>query len=81
MQITVYCMERDTAHRCTFSLTAVAAGQRQLQLAGDQLGIVKEHFVKIAQTVKQNVIFIFVFDLKILLHHGRQFSHVLTSFL
>ena len=74
-------MIRHAAHRCTFSLTAVAAGQRQLQLAGDQLGIVKEHFVKIAQTVKQNVIFIFVFDLKILLHHGRQFSHVLTSFL
>ena len=72
---------RYAAHRCTFSLTAVAAGQRQLQLAGDQLGIVKEHFVEIAQTVKQNIIFIFVFDLKILLHHGRQFSHVLTSFL
>ena len=63
-------MERHAAHGCALGLAAIAAGQRQLQLARGGDGIVKEHLVKVTQAVKQKIILIFIFDLKILLHHG-----------
>ena len=57
------------AHGRTLFLSAVAAGQRQFQFTRDQNGIVKEHLIKIAQTIKQNIIAALLLDLEVLLHH------------
>ena len=71
---------RYATHGRALLLPAVAAGEGQFQLAGDQLGVLKEHLIKVAQTIKQDIILVLVFDLKILLHHGREFCHFCTSF-
>ena len=52
---------------------AVPASESQLQLPGSQNGIIKKHFIKIAQTIKQYVILMHPFDFLVLLHHGREF--------
>ena len=62
-------MERHAAHRRTLRLTAITSGERQLQLPGYRFSIVKEHFIKVTQTVHQNSIFVLFFDLQVLLHH------------
>ena len=62
-------MEGDAAHRRALGFAAIAAGERQLKLARGCEGIVKEHLVKIAETVKQEVALVLILYFKILLHH------------
>ena len=66
------------AHGRALAQPAVLAGERQLQLAGDKLRVVKEQLVKIADPEKQQRIGILIFDLQILLHHGR-YGHGYSS--
>ena len=68
-------MERNAAHRRALCLSAVTAGQRQLQFPRGQFGIVKKHLIEIAEAVKENGILILLFDLHILLHHRGQLCH------
>ena len=68
------------AHGRALLLSAVAAGERQVQFLRDQLGVLKKHLIEIAQTVHQDIVLVFVFDLKILLHHGRELCHLVPSF-
>ncbi len=67
-------MKRNAAHRCALLLSAVAAGQHEVKLFGRNFCVLKEHFVKIAQSIQQDAIAGFL-DVKILPHHRRQFSH------
>ena len=60
-------------------LAVVPGGQCQVQFPGRKAGIVVEHLVKIAQPEEQDGIRIVLFDLQVLLHHGGQFRHELTS--
>ena len=64
-------MIRNTAHRRTFLFPAVPARQREVQLSRGDLGIVKEHFVKVPEPVHEDILAVFVLDFKILLHHWR----------
>ena len=66
-------MERHSAHRDPFFIAAGPAGQRQIQLAGSRQGVIKEHFIKIPETEKQQLIFTLLLDLQVLLHHRGQF--------
>ena len=68
--IAVCAVEGHAAHRRPLLLAAVPTGEHQVQLFAGDLGIIKKHFIKIAQTEKQNHICIILLDLKILLHHG-----------
>ena len=61
----------NAAHGGALGKAAVLAGQGDLQLFGDQKGIVKEHLVKIAQAVEQYAVLIFFFCFQVLLHHRR----------
>ena len=56
-------------------LAAVPRCERQVKLMGSKLGIVGKHFIKIAQTEKQDAVRVPFLDLQILPHHRRQFSH------
>ena len=58
------------AHGRPLRLAAVPAGERQGQKLRNQLGIIKKHLVKVAETVKQDKILILFFDIHVLLHHG-----------
>ena len=60
---------RHAAHGRTFRFAAVPSGQRELQYAGRSDGVVKKHFVKIAEAIKEQIILILLLDRKILLHH------------
>ena len=71
-------VEGHTAHGRTLGLTALLAGQSQIQLFGCREGIIVEHLVKVTDAVKENFVFMLFFDLKILLHHGRQLCHVIS---
>ena len=62
-------------------LVPVPGGEGQVQLLGHQLGVVEEHFIKIAQSEKQNGVRVAVLHLQILFHHGGQFCHGFTVFL
>ena len=59
------------AHGGALRESAIPSGQRQLQFLGNQQGIVKEHLIKIPQAEEEDVVFVLLFDLLILLHHGR----------
>ncbi len=54
-------MVGDAAHGCPLVQPALLAGQGHIQLLGRGDGVVKEHFIKISQPVKQNTVFIFLF--------------------
>ena len=68
-------VERYPAHGGPLFLSAVPPGQGQFQFLGCQNCIVVEHLIEIPQTEKENFILVLLFDLKILCHHGRKFSH------
>ena len=59
-----------TAHGCPLSLSAIPAGESQIQLPGHGFGVLKEHFVKVAQAIHQNAILVVIFHIQVLLHHG-----------
>ncbi len=60
---------RHAAHRRTFFQTAIPAGQGQAQQTRSFYRIVKKHFVKVAQAVKNKAVLIFFLYRKIMLHH------------
>ena len=64
-------MERNAAHRCTLLKPTSFSRQGQLKFTGCREGILKEHFIKVSNTIKQNLIGMLALNLEILLHHGR----------
>ena len=72
VQIGIHCMIGNSAHGGAFLKATFLSGQRNLQCFGSCQGIIEKHFVKIAQTVKQDTVRIFFFCLHVMLHHGRQ---------
>ncbi len=77
VQIAVYRMIRNPAHRRPLFQTTVLPGKRDLKFFGCGKGIFKEHLIEIPQTIKQDTIMVFFFRLQILLHHWCHFSHYL----
>ena len=82
LQIGLHGVERNAAHRRALAQAAVAAGQRQFQLLRNQLRVVEEHLIEIAQPEEQDRVRILLLDLEILLHHGRKGhrGHLILSF-
>ena len=78
--IALVAVEGHAAHGGALRKAALLAGKGKIQLPGRRDGIVEEHFVKIADAVKKNFVLMLVFDLKILLHHGRKLCHGFSSF-
>ena len=74
-------MKRDATHRSALLKTAAFSGQCQFEFPRYRLGIVKKHLIEIAETIKQNTIFIFFLCLQIMLHHWCNFLHVKIPFL
>ena len=72
-------MKRHAAHRPAVFHPGVSAGQHQVQLTGSNLGVLKKHFIKVAQTIKNQGVLIILFYLEILLHHRRILFHTFTS--
>ena len=72
---------RHPAHGCPLFLAAVFAGQCQFQLPRCGEGIIIEHLIKIPHAIEEDLVGMLLFDLKILLHHGRYclFGHVSHS--
>ena len=62
-------MIRDAAHGRPLLQAAVFSCQCQFQLPGHGPGVLKEHFVKIPETVKQDAVGIFLFRLQVMGHH------------
>ena len=73
--IALIAVEWHTTHGGTLLQTALLARQGQVQLFGGCQRIVKKHLVKIADAVKKNLVFVLLFDFKVLLHHGRKLRH------
>ena len=67
-------MEGHAAHGGTFFLTAGLAGQGQFQFARSRQRIVIKHLIEIPYAVEKDFIGMLLLDIKILLHHGRQFQ-------
>ena len=78
--IALVAVEGHAAHGGALRKAALLAGKGKIQLPGRRDGIVEEHLVKIADAVKKNFVLMLVFDLKILLHHGRKLCHGFSSF-
>ena len=74
-QIGVNGVVGDAAHGGALREPAALAGQCQLQFPGDCHCIVKEHLIKISQTVKEQAVRVFLFCAQIMLHHRRQLGH------
>ena len=79
--IALVAVEGHAAHGGTLFHAALLARQGQVQLPGGGQRIVKEHLVKVADAVKQDLVLILLLDVHILLHHGRQFCHNRSPFL
>ena len=77
--IALVAVEGHAAHGGPLFQTALLAGQGQIQLFGRCEGILKEHLVKIADAVEQDLVLVLFFDFQILLHHGRQLCHGFPS--
>ena len=72
-------MVRHAAHRRILPLAA--ARQRQAELLRDELGIFKEHLIKIAEAEEQDCSRILLLRREILLHHRRHFHRYYTSWI
>ena len=57
----------DARHRGAFAPSPVAPGQRQLQLAGGQLGVAVEHLVEVAHAKEDDGVGMLLLDAEILL--------------
>ena len=66
-------MVRYAAHRSSFFEAAVSACKSKLELSGYKNRIVKEHLVEVTKTEHKDRVLVFLLDLKILLHHWREF--------
>ena len=69
VQVSIRRMMRDAAHGRPLRKAAFFSGQGKLQFFGDRHRILKKHFIKVAQTVKQNTVRVLFFCRNILLHH------------
>ena len=78
--IALVAVEGHAAHGGALRKAALLAGKGKIQLPGGRDGILEEHLVKIADAVKKNFVLMLVFDIKILLHHGRKLCHGFSSF-
>ena len=72
-------VEGHAAHGGALLLAALPAGEGELQLPGDGLGVVEEHFVKIAKAKEKYRVRILFFHLKILFHHWGKIRHCLLN--
>ena len=61
-------------------LVPVPGGESQVQLPGDQLGVLVEHLIKIPQPEEEDGIGIPLLHLQVLAHHGGDLSHIGTAF-
>ena len=61
-------------------LVPVPGGERQVQLPGDQLGVLVEHLIKIPQPEEEDGVGIPLLHLQVLAHHGGDLSHIGTAF-
>ena len=64
-------MKGHAAHWGALIQPAGLSGKGQFQFTGRSNGVLKEHFIKVTDAVKQNLVGMLPFDFKILLHHGR----------
>ena len=64
-------MKRHATHRNFFLIAASPARQGQVQFARRRQGIVKKHFIEVAEAEKENFILALLFDFHVLLHHRR----------
>ena len=69
--VALHRMVRYAAHRRALAAAAVLAGQHQLERLRGGHSVVVKHFVKVAQSKKQDAVRIFALDCEILLHHRR----------
>ena len=72
-------VERHAAHRRALLHAAAFPRQRQLQLPGNELGVLKEHLIEIAKPEEQDHARIPVLHVQILAHHGGHLRHVSAS--
>ena len=57
------------AHGRALGKAAVLAREGQFQLLGGELGVVKEHLVKVAQPKEEDHAGVALLDVQVLLHH------------
>jgi len=72
-------MMRHPAHWGALRQPAVPPGKGKPQCLGDLHGVVEEHFVKIAQAEKHDMVFVLILDVKVLPHHGRKLFSVIPA--
>ena len=72
-------VERHAAHRRALLHAAAFPRQRQLQLPGNELGVLKEHLIEVAEPEEQDHARILVLHIQILAHHGGHLRHVSAS--
>ena len=70
-QIGLCCVIWHATHGSTFLKPTTFSGQSQFQFLGYDLSILKEHFIEITQTIKQDTVRIGILSLYVMLHHGR----------
>ena len=68
-------VKRNAAHRRSLFQPAIPARQRKIEKPRHLFRILEKHLVKIPEPVKDDAVFIFVFDFKIMPHHRRQSAH------
>ena len=68
-------VEGHAAHRRALLQTAAFPRQRQLQLAGDELRVVKKHLIEVAQTEEEDHTGVFLLHLHVLTHHRGHTRH------
>ena len=62
-------MERHAAHGRTLGKPAIPTRKSKFKLPTGNDSIVEKHLIKIAQPVKNQSVFILLFDFHVLLHH------------
>ena len=74
-QIGVYSVIGDAAHGRALGQSAALSREGKFQFPGYSHCVVKEHFIKIPQTIKEQAVRVFLFCTQIMLHHGRKGRH------
>ena len=71
LQVAVHRVIGHAAHGRPLGKAAILACQRQLQLPGDQLGVLEEHLIEVPQAIEQDRTGVLLLDVQVLLHHRR----------
>ena len=75
--IYLYRMVGHAAHGRAFLKAAVATSENYFKLTGSQKSVLKKHLVKVAKTVKEYTVLVFLLYLHILAHHwGKLCGHI-----